>query len=246
MLSKNKIKYIQTLYQKKQREKEHLFIAEGDKITLSILLQKPEIIQTIYATQFWINKHNNSLNNINVETISANELQQISSLQTPNDVLCVAKIDSVAPKESPLQQWVLMLDNIQDPGNLGTIIRLADWFGIKEIICSQNTADCYNAKVIQSTMGSFTQVNICYLDIVSYLQKNKKATIYAAALNGIDITKITTSKQAGIIVIGNEGNGISDVVLQYCSTKITIKGKGKADSLNAAIATGIILSHLVH
>jgi RNA methyltransferase, TrmH family len=245
MLSKNKIKYIQSLHQKKQRDELQLFVAEGDKIVQTILQQKPGLIHSIYALQNWQFANRNLLKNTEVIIVTNDELQRLSAMQTPNQVLCVAHIKSAEVQENPSQQWVLALDGIQDPGNLGTIIRLADWFGIKEIICNIGTVDCYNPKVIQSTMGSFTQVNICYCDLHNYIQSHKNVKIYAALLDGQNVARMQLNTQNGIIVIGNEGNGITQSIIDLCNTPISIKGKGKAESLNAAIATGIILSHLV-
>ena len=135
----------------------------------------------------------------------------------------------------------LVLDTIQDPGNLGTIIRTADWFGIENIICSPACADMYNPKVVQSTMGSLARVNIFYTNLEEWLQKNKKIKKYATALNGKNISELKNVKEA-IIIIGNEGKGISDAVMDLVEEKITIPKIGEAESLNAAVATGIILS----
>ena len=138
----------------------------------------------------------------------------------------------------------MALDNIQDPGNMGTIIRIADWYGIDQIVCNTQSADMYNPKVIQSTMGSIARVKVFYTDLSDWLSKQKGISIYAAMLNGDDVTSMQKIKE-GIIVIGNESKGISDDVLKLVSKKITIPQKGKAESLNAAVATGIILSHLL-
>ena len=138
----------------------------------------------------------------------------------------------------------LALDTIQDPGNMGTIIRLADWFGIKNIFCSTNCVDVYNPKVVQASMGSISRVRVGYTDILSLLEENKEIPIYAAVLHGKDITKMEKINE-GIIVIGNESKGINEEILKLANVQITIPGKGKAESLNAGVAAGIILSHLV-
>ena len=137
-----------------------------------------------------------------------------------------------------------MLDTIRDPGNLGTIIRIADWFGISQIICSADCADMYNSKVVQATMGSIARVNVFYTDLPEWLKQGSDVRIYAAMLEGKDVTKMSTIKE-GLIIIGNESMGIDKEVLQYSNEKISIPRKGNAESLNAAVATGIILSHLV-
>jgi TrmH family RNA methyltransferase len=138
----------------------------------------------------------------------------------------------------------LILDGIQDPGNLGTIIRIADWYGIKNILCTNDTADCYNSKVIQSTMGSFTRVNIWYGNIVEEVLKQSKLPIYGAVLNGENVYSSAKNKTA-ILVIGNEGNGIRESVMPFITNPVTIPKIGGAESLNAAVATGIILSHII-
>ena len=140
-------------------------------------------------------------------------------------------------------QISLALDTIQDPGNLGTIIRIADWFGIANIICSENCADIYNPKVVQSTMGSFGRVEVVYTSLVEFLNRNNSVPIYAAALNGKKVDELKGLKE-GIILIGNESKGISIEIMQMATEKITIPKFGMAESLNAAVATGIILSHL--
>ena len=138
----------------------------------------------------------------------------------------------------------LVLDAIQDPGNLGTIIRIADWFGISQIICGTGCADIYNSKVVQATMGSIARVNVFYTDLPVWLKQRSGVRIYATMLEGKDVTKMSTIKE-GLIIIGNESIGIDKEVLQYSNEKISIPRKGNAESLNAAVATGIILSHLV-
>ena len=137
----------------------------------------------------------------------------------------------------------LVLDTIQDPGNLGTIIRIADWYGVTDIICSDGCADMYNPKVVQSTMGSLGRVNVVYKDLLHWLQENKKVKIYSASLNGKAVQSLGRIKE-GILIIGNEAHGISDEVMQLVNEKITIPKIGEAESLNAAVATGIILSHI--
>ena len=238
-ISKSEFKYIQSLCHKKQRQEEGLFIAEGPKL-LQELLQSNYSIQKIYATTKWI--ENNTVANIEIKEASITELERITSLQNANEVLAI-----VQQKENILptinNAISLVLDGIQDPGNLGTIIRIADWFGIQNILCSSNTVELYNAKVIQSTMGSFVRVNIWYGDITPILQ-NTKLPIFGALLNGKNLYQQIKIKK-GFLVIGNEGKGISESILPLISDAITIPKIGGAESLNAAVATGIILSHLI-
>lgn len=240
MLSKNEVKYIQSLYHKKQRQQEGLFIAEGPKL-ITELLASDFTIKTIYATeQFLVN---NSVKHPAVTTITEQELARISNLQTPNQVLAVVQqpLPNTAPDFS--SGLCLALDGIQDPGNLGTIIRIADWFGIKQIICSLDTVELYNPKVIQSTMGSFLRTKLWYQDLATTLT-NANVPVFGALLDGQSIYQ-TTKPTAGILVIGSEGNGISSQVLPHISHPVTIPRIGGAESLNAAVATGIIVSHLV-
>lgn len=245
MLAKSKIKYIQSLGQKKFRQQEGLFIAEGPKLVNDLLEKKSSDIQEIFALKEWIdgNKKNADSNTVTVE-ITPIELKKISQLSTPNQVVAVVKQFAIDENTEVKNKITLALDTIQDPGNMGTIIRIADWYGIDQIVCNKQSADMYNPKVIQSTMGSITRVNIFYTELSDWLAKQNNIPSYAAMLNGEDVTSMQKIKE-GIIVIGNESKGISDDVLKFVNKKITIPQKGKAESLNAAVATGIILSHLV-
>ena len=244
MLSKTKLKYIQSLSQKKFRLQEGLFIAEGPKLVNDLLEMKNAAIQEIFALKEWIEDNRKVADSITVVEINAIELEKISQLATPNQVLAVAKQFAIDENSEVKSKITLALDNIQDPGNMGTIIRIADWYGIDQIICNNQSADMYNPKVIQSTMGSIARVKVFYTELSSWLAKQKNIPIYGAMLDGEDVTAIPKIKE-GIIVIGNESKGISDDVLKLINKKITIPQKGKAESLNAAVATGIILSHLL-
>ncbi|MGE5106983.1 MAG: TrmH family RNA methyltransferase [Sphingobacteriales bacterium] len=246
MLSKTQVKYIQSLSHKKFRDEEGVFIAEGPKIVAEILKEKPSAVRYIYAVKNWHETNENLVKNIGTESlneVSEKELEKISSLNTPNQVFAIIKKLPAKQNIDCKIQLVIALDEIQDPGNLGTIIRIADWFGIKHIICSKDCADVYNSKVVQSTMGSIIRVNVMYTDLEDFLNKQKGIEIMAAALEGIPVQKIKEGKN-GVLLIGNESKGISKELLSFASTKITIPQIGKAESLNAAVATGIILSHL--
>ena len=239
MLSKNEVKSIQSLCHKKQRQQEGLFIAEGVKLVEEII-QSDYRVKKIFATEKWYAK------NIKLKAITTavteDELARISSLQTPNQVLAI--VHQSTNVEQPLleNKLTLVLDGIQDPGNMGTIIRNADWFGIEQIICSNNSVELYNPKVIQGTMGSFLRVKVWYYDITTIL-KNTKIPVYGALLEGKSLYSVQKPKE-GIILIGNEGQGISKELLPLITSPITIPKIGGAESLNAAVATGIILSHL--
>ena len=241
MITKNQVKYIQSLGQKKCRDADQVFIAEGPKIVNELLIAENCNVIQIYALKDWIN---NTKTNAEITEVSADELEKISQLNTPNQVFAIAKIIKWDANPVIAGNISLALDTIQDPGNMGTIIRLADWFGIKNVFCSMDCADVYNPKVVQSSMGSVARVRTEYTDLSSFLKKNNDIGIYATVLNGRDITKMEKISE-GIIVVGNESKGISEEIFKLANVQITIRGKGKAESLNAAVATGIILSHLV-
>ena len=240
MITKNQVKYIQSLGQKKWRDAEQVFIAEGPKLVNELLMTENCRIVHVYALKEWIDS---SKANIAITEVSPDELQKISQLITPNQVLAIAK--KIEWESEPVIKGniSLAMDEIQDPGNMGTIIRLADWFGIKNIICSMDCADVYNPKVVQASMGSIARVRVEYTELSLWLKNNNEVSIYATTLNGRDITKMEKLIE-GLIVIGNESKGISEEIIKLSNVQITIPGKGKAESLNAAVATGIILSHL--
>ncbi|WP_298302035.1 RNA methyltransferase [Hydrotalea sp.] len=239
MLSRNEVKYIQSLCHKKQRNEDGVFIAEGTKIAGEILASD-YTIKKIYATESWLAQH--SPTKAPVITVSKAELARIGQLQTSNEVLLLVQQPAEKPVSAHPKGWVLVLDGIQDPGNLGTMIRIADWFGISHIICSTDTVEWYNPKVIQSTMGSFLRVNHWYTALPQWLQQ-VEVPVTGAVLNGVAVQQMQKLKQA-ILIIGNEGNGIRPEVLTHITHPVTIPGKGRAESLNAAVAAGILLSHL--
>ena len=244
MITKNQVKYIQSLGQKKSRDLENRFIAEGPKLVNELLITENCRIAELFALKEWVGENPNANEKTKVIEISPAELEKISQLATPNQVLAV--IEKIEWKNSPgiKGNISLALDTIQDPGNMGTIIRLADWFGIKNIFCTIECADVYSPKVVQASMGSISRVRVEYTNILSLLKENHDVRKYAAVLNGRDVTKMEKIIE-GIIIIGNESKGISAEILDLSNVQITIPGKGKAESLNAAVATGIILSHLV-
>ena len=244
MLSKSKLKYIQSLGQKKFRQQEGKFIAEGPKLVNDLLEMKSSSIQEIFALKEWIEDNKKIADSYQVVEITTIELEKISQLSSPNQVVAVVKQFAIDENIEVKDKITLVLDNIQDPGNMGTIIRIADWYGVDQIVCNTQSADMYNPKVIQSTMGSIARVKVFYTELSNWLVKQNTIPIYAAMLNGDDVTVMQKIKE-GIIVIGNESKGISNDVLKLISKKITIPQKGKAESLNAAVATGIILSHLI-
>ena len=241
MLIKSQVKYIQSLSHKKLRDSEGVFVAEGPKL-INELLSARLPIQELYAVKEWIEAQAKPMAG-SVTEISQSELERISQLQTPNQVLGIFKKPDFSANK-PLRNTIsIMLDTIQDPGNLGTIIRCADWFGISQIFCSTDCADAWNSKVVQATMGSIARVQVAYGSLTQWLKQEPGLPTYAAVLEGADIRKLSSIKE-GIIVIGNESKGISDTVLALCSNRITIPRHGEAESLNAAVAAGIILSHI--
>jgi RNA methyltransferase, TrmH family len=245
MLSKTHAKYIQSLHHKKFRDIENCFIAEGGKIVLELLRSQKFSCREIYGMQEWLNSNEGLIRKYftgPLEVVHDHELEKISALTTPHQVLAVFEKVQGKPV-SPVGKISLVLDNIQDPGNMGTIIRIADWFGIKDIICSAHTADMYNPKVVQSTMGSLGRVNIVYTELAEWIQQHRQVKVYAAALNGKNVKEMAIKE--GLLLIGNEGKGISEELLQLAAEKITIPKLGDAESLNAAVATGIILSHII-
>ncbi|MBI2272897.1 MAG: RNA methyltransferase [Bacteroidetes bacterium] len=238
MLSKNELKYIQSLCQKKQRQEERLFLVEGAKL-VEELLQTGLNVRKIYALPVWAEKHSHLPQ---LTEITEEELEKISNLQTPNQVL--ALVEQPAPAAEPVlaNQLTLVLDTIQDPGNLGTIIRIADWFGIYQVVASMDTVELYNPKVIQSTMGSYARVQVCYRPLADLLSA-ATVPVYGALLNGQNMYEVAPLKE-GILLIGNESKGIQADLLSFVSHPITIPRLGGAESLNAAVAAGIIISHL--
>jgi len=243
MLGKSQAKYIQSLGQKKVRDEEGVFIAEGPKIVAELLASSDANIVQLYALHDWIVANRNDCNGVEIIEIDENDLTKISQMTTPNKVLALVKKQEPPVQLSTKGTVSLVLDTIQDPGNLGTIIRIADWFDIKQIVCSKNCADMYNPKVVQSTMGSIVRVKMLYTDLAPWLEE-QDVFIYAAALDGQNVTAMKKITE-GLIVIGNESKGISAEIFEQVDVKITIPRIGKAESLNAAVATGIILSHIV-
>ena len=243
MLIKKKIKYIQSLGQKKFRDYEKTFVAEGPKIVHDILVEAPSSINEIYATHDWLEQNQEYSNQHNINLVTEQELGTISRLTTANKVLAVVK-QFAAKQVIDTDEIILALDALQDPGNFGSIVRIADWFAIKQIVAGNLSADIYNPKVVQATMGSIARVTVFYRDLNEWLSHVKDVKIYATALEGTDVTQMEKINN-GIILIGNESKGISDELLSLAHVKITIPKKGKAESLNAAVATGITLSHLL-
>ena len=247
MLSKKIVKYIQSLSHKKFRDEEGAFIAEGPKIVTEFLMSKKIKCKIICSEKKWLSENEFLLKNVNIENIfevDEHWLKSISLLKTPNKVVAVFNKMPVNEHPELAAKISIMLDDLQDPGNMGTIIRIADWFAIDNIICSKNSDDCYNPKVVQSSKGNLLRVNIIYIELESFIERNKDIPIYATALSGISIFKLPIINK-GIFLIGNESKGLSEEILKSASQRITIPKIGHAESLNAAVATGIILSQVI-
>jgi len=241
MLTKNEIKYIQSLFHKKQRDEEKLFLAEGPKLA-GELLNSQNRVKHIYATAKWL--QNNPVLKVPATEISEIELGRISSQQTPNEVVVIAQQFVPADEPKLKGRLTIVLDGIQDPGNMGTIIRIADWFGLHQIICSNDCVEMYNHKVVQSTMGSILRVSCWYKDLHQW-KPDINIPVFGALLNGQNIYSIGKVKE-GLLVIGNESKGIRDPFISKITHPVTIPKSGLAESLNAAVATGIIVGCMVN
>ena len=260
MISKNKIKYIRSLELKKNRNKEGKFVAEGFKVVDDLLALQPADL--IVATQEWLHgKH--FADQTEVIEVTEEELKKVSFLQHPQQVLAVFRQDSSSKQDSNnsqeeaeeknfgfskinTQELSLALDGVQDPGNLGTIIRIADWFGITHIYCSQDTADVYNPKVVQATMGSIARVKVEYGNLLALVESlPADVPVYGTLLDGDNIYQQQLENR-GLIVMGNEGKGISPALAKKVNRRLLIpnfpEGRATADSLNVAIATAITCS----
>lgn len=246
MLSKSRVKYIQSLHHKKFRDEEGCFIIEGPKITKEFLVQAPDEITGLYALEDWLNENKTLLAALDPSVIFQVEpylLEKLSALSTANQAMAVIRKRKPQVETDITAGRLLMLDSIQDPGNFGTIIRIADWFGISNILCSHACADLYNPKVVQSTMGSILRINIVYTELANWCRSHPDIPVFAATLQGKSVYRFPPVAE-GVILMGNESKGIHPELLSLAKEQITIPRQGMAESLNAAVATGIILSHL--
>ena len=232
MISKNQIKNITRLQQKKYRQQDGLFIAEGVKVINEFLNSTFKLVDLFTTETF--NVENETL-------VSEAELKKISALKTPNTALAVFEIPKLSLIEN--KGLIVALDAVRDPGNLGTIIRLCDWFGVKQLLCSKETVDCFNPKVVQATMGSLTRVNVFYIDLNHYLEETKQ-TVFGAFMDGENVYASNLPTE-GILVLGNEANGISQSIEKHVNQRISIPRFGDlqaTESLNVATAGAILLS----
>lgn len=236
MLSKSQLKLITSLRHKKYRNSQKLFIAEGVKVVNEFLTSDFKVHKIFCTSTF-----NHTLPSNEIELVTEADLKKISLLKSPNQVLGVFEIPS--NKKELKTGLTVALDAVNDPGNLGTIIRLCDWFGVSQINCSLNTVDCYNPKVVQATMGSLTRVSVQYVDLKAFLTLENRP-IYAATMDGENVYT-SHLKNNAVLVMGNEANGISDEIFKLINNAITVPKFGdlqKTESLNVATATAILLS----
>jgi TrmH family RNA methyltransferase len=232
LISKSDVKYIQSLAHKKFREEEGVFVVEGVKMVEELITEFPELVVGIYGSPTWLETQLKDKElGCSIAMVDEKSLSRISQLKTPNEVLAVVKIPKKKIQLSSGNAITLLLDQIQDPGNLGTIIRTCDWFGIQEIYCSLDTVDAYNHKTVQSAKGSLLRVNIHYVNLVDHLKTLKDVPVYTAVLDGKSIYEVNFQLPA-MLIIGNEANGVSPAVLAYTTQPITIPKIGKAESLN--------------
>jgi TrmH family RNA methyltransferase len=241
VVSRSQVKYIQSLSHKKFRDDAGVFVAEGPKIVGELLRVPGMRCRQVYATKQWID--DSRPGTVPVQEVGEAELERLSALATPNQVLAVFE-KPVFPPPDFNKGITLVLDGIQDPGNLGTLVRIADWYGLAAVVCSADSADVFNAKAIQSTMGSVGRVPVLYADPVAVVGGYSGMPVYAAVLGGRDLCGIGRTDR-GFVVIGNESKGIRPGLLELATERVTIPGAGRAESLNAAVAGGIVLSHLV-
>ncbi|MGV3609981.1 MAG: RNA methyltransferase [Fluviicola sp.] len=238
-LSKGKQKWVRSLQLKKNRDAEALFVVEGEKSVLeglSVFASRLEILVSIDAFLQQIPSQFQS----KTFTVTTKELEQISELKTPNKCIAVFRRPELS---LPTNEFTIVLDGIQDPGNMGTILRLADWFGVKQLVCSKDTVDCYNAKVIQSSMGAIYRIPVHYLDLAAYLT-NSSQQKFGAMLNGKNYKQTAYPKDA-ILIMGNEGKGVRPEIEALIDFPVTIPRFGEAESLNVATATAILLAEII-
>lgn len=242
MISKQRTKYIKSLKLKKYRKKAAAFLVEGAK-NVTELISSSYSIEELFVTDKFLKEYSHlDLSKINYTICSAKELESVGTFQSNEYALAIALMQD-EPLDISSVNYVIALDEVSDPGNLGTIIRIADWYNISTIIASNGTADLYNPKVINASMGSFTRVNVFYKDLEDVFKNHPDMQVYGAVLDGEDIHNVSF-EQSGIILLGNESNGISPSLSKYITKKITIPRLGEAESLNVAVSSAIICDNI--
>jgi TrmH family RNA methyltransferase len=246
MLSKAQIKYIRSLRQKKYRHVEGVFPVEGTKPVTEMLGGDIIRVVSLFAVEDWIARHlpgRAGAGAFPVHAVTAPELAQISGLDTPAEVMALCEIPAVEPPD-PSGRLTLALEAVRDPGNLGTIIRIADWFGLETVVCSPDCVDAYNLKTIQATMGSIARVRVASVSLDQWLDRYPKVELLAATLEGEPVMALGRVRE-GVLVIGNESVGLSPAIVARAHRRVTIPRLGGAESLNAAIATAILVERLL-
>lgn len=243
MISSKWVKLIKSLHLKKFRKAEQLFFVEGEKSVVEVLTSGWNV-SALFATAHFMQQHQVAASAAKlVQLCSSDELIKVGTFHSNDAALAVVRIPTWPPFSVDTTQWSLVLDSINDPGNLGSIIRIADWYGIQHIICSPDTTDCYNPKVIAAAKGSFLRVQLHYQPLLTLLE-NTSTPVYGAFLDGHSVHQLTSIPTSGFIVLGNEANGISDVIAQQVTDRITIPAFGMAESLNVSIAAAVICDNL--
>lgn len=258
MISKAKLKELSAYKQQKHCEADGVFVAEGVKLC-DEALREGQPIRVIVATGAWLEAHEQQLR-VNLMTLRATaaesgamcwqhmqifevnmaELERVSGQQSPNQVWMLIQRPAVIPSPTTVQGLTLVLDRLQDPGNMGTLLRSADWFGVRQVVCSPDSVSCYNPKVVQSSMGAVFRTQVCYTDLPTFLQGMQGCEIYGAVLHGDNVFDMQLCRDA-LLVIGNESRGLSPEVAQYLTHRISIPNVGgTCESLNAAVAAAIL------
>lgn len=250
MLTRNTLKYLQSLKQKKFRQMYNNFVVEGEKMATEIIQHQGLTIEGIFALAPWIHANHSLLKGIDalVQEISHKDLSRISNLKTPNQIFVVCKVPTYPLDLTTLNSSLtLFLDDLQNPGNMGSILRIADWFGLPYVFCTKNCVEAFNPKVIQASMGAFLRVKIVSIEFDELKERMPNLPTFAAVLQGENVYTTPLPKN-GLLVIGNEGAGVSDAIVKKASHLIRIpKGQqGGAESLNAAVATGILCAGILH
>ena len=237
MITTNQKKFVNSLKQKKYRSQHNCFVVEGEKM-VEELLQSDFKVEAIYATESWLNNNHS----VSAELVSNKDLSIISSFKTPNEVLAVVRKSNQTLDKEYNNELTIALDNIQDPGNLGTIVRTADWFGVNNIICSENSVDIHNPKVLQATMGAFFRVKVTYTNLQEFFTENNTLNVIGALLDGDNVYQEQLEDKGTVLLMGNESKGISSELIPYVNKRITIPRFGESESLNVGVATAILCS----
>lgn len=246
MLQRSRIKDIQRLSHKKFRDEAGEYVVEGPRMVAELLRERRDGIRCIYAVPEWIETNGEALGGLppeRIRPVSQTELEALSSLESPNQVLAIVSKPSTPVGLSRIDGVALALEDIRDPGNMGTLIRTADWFGVTDVVCSPSTVDLYNPKVVQATMGSVFRVRVHEAELAGWLGGLSEIAVLGATLDGRAVHEMGSLRR-GVLVIGNEAHGLSEDVLGRCTERVTIPRLGRAESLNASVAAGILLSHL--